>query len=147
MEISTDDLIYNQHDIPKEQWRYGLRASADTGCGWIATYNALRLLGYRTEPEQLIRYYEKQVPLINGNAGTVVFGPALRFRKWGFPVKTYLDREKFDQAAKDADVCILYYRWLKKVPGRRPLCGAASYRRRIYRLQYIPHLYRTRPLR
>ena len=117
MEITTDGLIYNQHDIPKEQWRYGLRASADTGCGWIATYNALRLLGYRTEPEQLIRYYEKQVPLINGNAGTVVFGPALRFRKWGFPVKTYLDREKFDQAAKDADVCILYYRWLKKYRG------------------------------
>lgn len=24
-----NDFIYNQHDIPKEQYRYGLRASAD----------------------------------------------------------------------------------------------------------------------
>ena len=52
-----DDLIYNQTKIPKEQWRYGLRTSAATGCGWIATYNALRLMGYAAEPEELIRYY------------------------------------------------------------------------------------------
>ena len=109
-----DDLIYNQNSIPKEQWRYGFRSSAATGCGWIATYNALRLMGYTAKPEDLIRYYEHQVPLINGNAGTVFFGPALRFRKWGFPVQAVIDRAKFDQAAKDSDVCILFYRWLKK---------------------------------
>ena len=39
-----DDLIYCQRDIPNDQWRYGLRTSADTGCGWVATYNALRLM-------------------------------------------------------------------------------------------------------
>ena len=49
-----DDLIYNQHKIPKEKWRYGFRSSAATGCGWIATYNALRLMGYRATPEDLI---------------------------------------------------------------------------------------------
>ena len=109
-----DDLIYCQEKIPKEQWRYGFRSSAATGCGWIATYNALRLMGYRAKPEELIRYYERQVPLINGNLGTMLFGPALRFHQWGFPVQVVLDRSKFDQAAKDADVCILFYRWLKK---------------------------------
>lgn len=109
-----DDLIYNQHRIPKDKWRYGFRSSADTGCGWIATYNALRLMGYRAEPEDLIRYYERQVPLINGNVGTMLFGPALRFHHWGFPVKVIANRSKFDTAAKDADVCILFYRWLKK---------------------------------
>ena len=109
-----DKFIWNQTKIPKEQWRYGLRSSAATGCGWIATYNALRLMGYRAKPEELIRYYERQVPLINGNLGTMLFGPALRFHQWGFPVQVVLDRSKFDQAAKDADVCILFYRWLKK---------------------------------
>ena len=49
------DLIYCQRDIPKKQWRYGFRSSAATGCGWIATYNALQLMGYRAEPEKLIR--------------------------------------------------------------------------------------------
>ena len=109
-----DDLIYNQHKIPKEQWRYGLRSSAATGCGWIATYNALKLMGLSAEPQELIRYYERQVPLINGNLGTIFFGPAICFRKWGFPVKAVVDRSKFDEEAKKADVCILFFRWLKK---------------------------------
>ena len=39
------DLIYNQNHIPREQYRYGLRASAAVGCGWLATYNALTLMG------------------------------------------------------------------------------------------------------
>ena len=109
-----DDLIYNQNKIPKEQWRYGFRSSAATGCGWIATYNALRLMGYMADPQQLIRDYERQVPLINGNVGTVLFGPALLLRKQGFTVKAVANRAKFDEAAKEAEVCILFYRWLKK---------------------------------
>ena len=110
-----NDLIYNQRDIPKNEHRYGLRASADVGCGWIAAYNALRLLGYKTDIDQLIRYYEWQLPLIHGNAGTSFWGPAVCFQKWGFPVKIVLDRKRFDEAAKDADVCVLFYHWRKKV--------------------------------
>lgn len=109
-----DDLIYNQTKIPREQWRYGFRTSAATGCGWIATYNALRLMGYRAKPEALIRYYERQFPLVHGNAGTSILGPALFFQKHGFPVETLSVRERFDEAAKKADVCILFYYWRKK---------------------------------
>ena len=85
------ELIYNQRDIPREEHRYGLRPSADVGCGWVATYNALRLLGYQTDIDALIRYYEWQLPLIHGNAGTFFWGPAVCFRKWGFPVKVVMD--------------------------------------------------------
>jgi len=106
-------LIYNQNDIPKDQYRYGFRASANVGCGWVATHNALRLMGYKTDIPKLIRYYEMQLPLIHGNAGTSFWGPALCFRNWGFPVELILDRKKFDQAAKNADTCILFYRWRK----------------------------------
>ena len=109
-----NDLIYNQTKIPKEQWRYGLRTSAATGCGWIATYNALRLMGYHVKPEELIRYYERQLPLIHGTGGTIIQGPALFFQKHGFPVETLSVTEKFDAAAKDADVCILFYYWRRK---------------------------------
>lgn len=105
------DLIYCQNDIPKEQWRYGFRSSAAVGCGWIATYNALRLMGYRAEPEALIRMYEKMLPLVHGNMGTMFFAPALCFRKWGFPVELVTDRSRFDEKAKESDVCILYYHW------------------------------------
>ena len=105
------ELIYNQRDIPREQWRYGLRSSAAVGCGWIATHNALRLLGYETDIPELIRYYEQQLPLIHGNAGTSFWGPGLLFRQWGFPVKVSVRMSEYDALAKEADACILFYRW------------------------------------
>ena len=109
-----NDLIYCQRDIPKEQWRYGLRSSAATGCGWIATYNALRLMGYRAEPENLIRMYEWMLPLIHGNGGTAILAPALAFHRWGFPVRVVADRKKFDEAAKQSDAVIVFYYWRRK---------------------------------
>jgi hypothetical protein len=104
-------LIYNQRDIPKDKWRYGLRSSAATGCGWIATWNALQLLGCKTDIDELIRYYEWQLPLIHGNAGTSFWGPAACFKHWGFPVEVCADRRKFDALASRSDVSILFYHW------------------------------------
>lgn len=109
-----NDLIYNQREIPREKWRYGFRSSAATGCGWIATYNALRLMGYYAKPEDLIRYYERQLPLIHGNTGTSVWGPAACFKQWGFPVKVVLEPKRFDEEARSSDVCILFYHWARK---------------------------------
>ena len=109
-----NDLIYNQNHIPKDVHRYGFRASADTGCGWIATYNALRLMDCKTDIEALIRYYEWQLPLIHGNAGTSFWTPALCFRNWGFSAEVCFDRKKFDHLAREADACILFYRWHRK---------------------------------
>lgn len=108
-----DDLIYNQTQIPKEQWRYGLRSSSAVGCGWIAVYNAMCLMGFRVVPEKLIRYFEKQLPLIHGNAGTSILGPAVCMKQMGFRTKVTADRAEFDELAKSADVCILFYRWTK----------------------------------
>ena len=108
-----DELICNQKRIPKQQWRYGFRSSAATGCGWIATYNALLLMGCRAEPEELIRYYERQLPLIHGNAGTTILGPAVCMKQMGFSTKVILQRSRFDEEAKQADVCILFYRWTR----------------------------------
>ena len=106
-----NDLIYNQRDIPKDKWRYGLRSSAATGCGWIATYNALRLMGHHTDIGELILYYEYQLPLVHGNAGTSFWGPALCFRSWGFPVEVCFKSCRFDALAGRSDACILFYRW------------------------------------
>lgn len=108
------ELIYNQKKIPKSQWRYGIRSSKATGCGWIATYNALVLMGYEAFPEKLIRYFTRQVPLINGTFGTVAWGPALFFKKRGFKVKLSIRRKKYDELVKKSDVCILYYHWIHK---------------------------------
>lgn len=104
-------LICNQRDIPAEQWRYGFRTSADTGCGWIATYNALALMGYRVNPEALIHYYEWMIPFVHGNLGTTVLAPARFFRQHGFGVETVSCVERFDALAKESDVGILFYHW------------------------------------
>ena len=110
-----EDMIYNQRKIPKEQWRYGFRSSAAVGCGWIATYNALRLMGYKAKPEELIRYYERQLPLVHGNAGTSFWGPAVFFKQKGFPVEMTAKRERFDEVVRNSDVCILFYHWRHKL--------------------------------
>ena len=109
------DMILNQRDIPRDELRYGLRTSAATGCGWIATYNALRILGRRAEKEALIAYYERQLPLIHGNAGTSIWGPAAFFRHHGFRVQAELRRDRFDDLAAACPVCILFYRWRRGV--------------------------------
>ncbi len=109
-----DEMIENQRRIPREKWRYGLRASADTGCGWIATYNALCLLGCRAEPEDLIHYYERILPLVHGNFGTTFWAPAQFFHRHGFQVEMCFRQDRFDGLAKGADACILFYRWRRK---------------------------------
>lgn len=106
-----NDLIYNQRQIPKDKWRYGFRSSAATGCGWIATYNALRLMGYKTDIDELIRYYAWQLPLIHGNAGTSFWGPVVCFRQWEFPTEVCFKHSQFDAVAARSDVCILFYHW------------------------------------
>lgn len=109
-----DQLIYNQYRIPREQWRYGLRPSADTGCGWIATHNALRLMDLPSEPEELIQEYTRQIPLLHGNTGTSLFGLFRYFQKRDFDLDLVFRKKKFDQAARDADAAVLFYRWRSK---------------------------------
>ena len=109
------DMILNQRDIPKEELRYGLRSSAATGCGWVATYNALRILGKRAKKEELIRYYERQLPLLHGNTGTSFWGPAAFFRHHGFRVDMELRRDRFDGLVEKSPVCILFYYWRRGI--------------------------------
>lgn len=105
------EFIYNQKDIPKTQWRYGLRSSAATGCGWIAVYNALILLGHPMEEKKIIGCLERQVPLIHGNAGTLAFSPYYLFKRWGYRVRLCTKVSEFDQVLEDNTAGILYYYW------------------------------------
>ena len=107
------DMIYCQRAIPKGELRYGFRSSAATGCGWIATYNALRILGKRARKEELIRYFERQLPLLHGNTGTAVWGPAAFFLHHGFRVRAEVRRSRFDALVEECPVCILFYYWRK----------------------------------
>lgn len=106
-------MIFCQKNIPKDQCRYGMRPGSATGCGPIAAYNALCLLGYRPKAEPIFRWFERHFPLINGNLGTFVLTPVQFFRKLGFFVRVTAKRSTFDEMAKRSAVCLLFYRWHK----------------------------------
>ena len=110
-----DDFIYCQRDIPKNKWKYGLRPSAATGCGWIATYNALRLLGEEVTPEEVLKSCMAQLPLVHGTLGTTILSPAFYFKKKGYRVEHTACNDRFDALAKDSDVCLLFFRWHEKL--------------------------------
>ena len=107
-------MICNQNKIPKSKWRYGFRSSAATGCGWIATYNALKLMGYHEKPEKIIAVYQRGLPLINGNLGTFLLTPICFFIRRGFRVKLTFGRKRMDEGIKNCDVGILFYYWFGK---------------------------------
>ena len=111
--IWLNDMIYCQKNIPKDKWRYGLRSSAATGCGWIAVYNALCIMGYKPNAEKIIKFFEKQIPVFNGNTGTFILSPAMFFRKLGFSVNVTANTDRFDENAENHDVSILYFWWRK----------------------------------
>ncbi|MBR5869363.1 MAG: hypothetical protein IKZ21_07935 [Clostridia bacterium] len=105
------DLIHNQTQIPREKWRYGLQSSAAAGCGWIAGYNALLLLGQPRKPEEVLRWFARRRPLLNGLMGTT-FGSMLAFFKAaGLSVTTCFRPQRFDALARDRAVCVLFYVW------------------------------------
>ena len=108
------EFIFNQREIPKKKLRYGFRSSAATGCGWIAVYNALLLMGHEEEPEIIVRNFTWRFPIVNGNFGTFLLSPIFYFKRRGFKVKTRIRRRKFDETAKKNDACILFYYWRNK---------------------------------
>lgn len=109
------ELICNQTRIPKDQWRYGLRPSAKTGCGWIAVYNLLVLFGEEPRPEELISALERQFPLLHGTFGTLCLGPAMLLKKMKYRVDSTSDPQKYDDLVKKSDGAILFYYWRKGV--------------------------------
>lgn len=111
---AMNDFIYNQHDIPKEQYRYGLRASGGRGLrhgspsgtpckfwGDKRTSRADPLLRMAAAPDP-----RQHRHLLLGACGVL---PEV-----GFPVKIVVDIKRFDEAAKNADACILFYHWRSK---------------------------------
>lgn len=107
-------LIYNQRKIPKEQWRYGLRSSAAIGCGWIAVYNALCILEEPVEIPELIRSFQRQIPVVNGALGTFIGTPAILLHQRGHKIQVVIRRSRFDDQAKRCRVCILSYYWKRQ---------------------------------
>ena len=54
------DLIYNQRKIPKDQWRYGFRTSAATGCEH--SFKAICRAGVRGSTAYVLLWLQRKRP-------------------------------------------------------------------------------------
>ena len=109
----VDGLLLNQKEENAKQFRYGFFRSSHNGCGWIATYNACRILGKDVPPAEIISDFERYGAILFGAFGTIPAAVTHFFRKRGFETVSTGRRERFDALAKASDVCVLWY-WHKK---------------------------------
>lgn len=87
---------------------YGRHGSAAMGCGWVAAYNALRILGVQADPETVRGEMEKLL-LLGGINGTPFFTILVYFWRKGFRIKLSADRKRFGRLARKAPAGIVFY--------------------------------------
>lgn len=95
-------------------YRMAAADSADCGCGWVACYNALRLLGRPQRPESVIKALEHDY-VLRGHLGTRTISLPFFFAARGFAVRLSFTRAGAEKNAAAAAANILYY-----VRGRHP---------------------------
>lgn len=106
---SSHDFIFDQNTGNAAQMKLGFFKSGFNGCGWIATHNALLLLGKKPKSEKIITEYELTGAVLFGLFGISPLSVALFFRRRGYPTVISIRRRRMDSAAKEAQCSILYY--------------------------------------
>lgn len=106
----SDGLILDQNALDSP---YGRQGSAAAGCGWVAVYNALRLLGIPADRET-VRAQMERLLILGGWNGTPFYALALYLRQKGVRVRFTLHRSKFGRAARKSQAGIVFYLYHKK---------------------------------
>ena len=106
----------NYQDAAESQLKIGYGVSRDSGCGWIATYNALLALGAQEHPADLIRHYEETGGTIAlGALGINPFSVADYFEKKGYQTEyeALPKSQGLDEKIKASGAAILNYIWFR----------------------------------
>ena len=104
--VDRQGLIVDQTLL--SDYRMGAVGSDGCGCGWIACYNALRLLGRPEPAARIIRELEPALAL-RGRLGTRAVALAPFFLRRGFRISLSGTRSGIDRRAAGAGANILYY--------------------------------------
>ena len=110
-------LIDDQNRSPANQVRMGTTADRNegwyNGCGWVATYNALILLGYPSHPADIVNFFETSGGTVMGGVfGTYPNAIESFLMTMGYNVNHVLFPQlsvNLDEAIKEAGVAILAY--------------------------------------
>jgi hypothetical protein len=88
----------------------GVHTGDYNGCGWIATYNVLHMLGKDMQPWEIVAHYDKTGgALIDGNAGVNPEAISLFFTMRGIKTKTTYLPDNVDELIKKSGVAIFNY--------------------------------------
>lgn len=98
---------------PVKDMRYGISNIERAGCGVIAVYNALLLLGNLHRFQDVIAWGNRKAAAVFGLLGTLPWGPKRLFQRLGYTVAAVTDEAFFDRCAQHADVCLFTY-WNQK---------------------------------
>ncbi len=102
-----NDLINYQKNM--ENYKFGTFRLSYNGCGVIATYNILKLLGKEENLEDIIREYDIYGSNFFGLFGTNPLGVKRFFNRRGADVKFIFDKNKFENEAKKSKLSMFVY--------------------------------------
>ncbi len=117
-QFEINGLINGQGVPPVASMRYGIVNVGWSGCGIIAVYNALLLLGNAHCFFDVIVWGDLKASTIFGLFGTSPRKAKVLFRHLGYTVNTVLDKKQFDAQAQKADICLFTF-WNQKGSLRR----------------------------
>jgi len=117
LSFDMSSLIDDQRQSPANQIRMGSTDGRNegwyNGCGWVATYNALILLGTPEHPADIVRHFETSGgTVLGGMFGTYPNAIEAYLRSMGYPVNHTLFPQltlDIDAAVKASRVSILAY--------------------------------------
>ena len=108
---SHTHYIYNQHNDSYATLSFGLANISHSGCGVVAAYNTMKILGRNdTSIERIISYYESTDNLpIGGLLGTSPYALESNLINEGYNVFMTKDVNTYAPLVEIADACIIWY--------------------------------------
>lgn len=116
--IELSGPVNGQGLPPVRDMRYGAVDMARSGCGVIAVYNALVLLGEPYCLCDVIAWGDRHAAVLFGLLGTFPSAAKGLFRRLGCEVAAVRDPRAMDACARKADVCLFTY-WNRRGSVRR----------------------------
>lgn len=110
--------INGQGLCPVKDMRYGIVDIARAGCGVIAVYNALLLLGNPHRFYEVAAWGDRKAAAAFGLLGTIPPKERQLFQRLGYAVTSVTDVKLLDRHAQAADVCLFTF-WNQKGSIRR----------------------------
>ena len=103
------EYIYDQTSSPHGETSLGIASVSHGGCGPVAVYNAMLMLGNYASLNEIIDYFEQDNGIyFGGLLGSSFYTCANYFRDQGYSVYTTKEVAAYSDLAASADACILW---------------------------------------